>query len=185
MAPAPLFHPPRLKAPVPSPGSALFASGPGTPTGRDRAVPMALSSSRRGPPGLSPRGPCVGPRQAEDWRWDSAPHCPDETGRRGGWRAARPPRRGCLSAFLLLFLSAPLYPCPRPAAGGAKRTRERSWSRGTLSPASSQRMGQCRGRAQVSGTGGRKGASSSTLGRRSLQLPPPRPVGGIRGFPSV
>lgn len=48
---------------------------------------------------------------------------PDETGRRGRWRAARPPRRGCLSAFLLfLLLSIPaLGPQPAGRRGQASR----------------------------------------------------------------
>lgn len=71
LRPRSTFHPPRLKA---GRARALFAAGRGTRTGRDRAVPTALSSSRRGPPGPSPRGPCVGPSRAEGRRQDSPPH---------------------------------------------------------------------------------------------------------------
>lgn len=105
---------------------------------------------------------------------------PDETGRRGRWRAARPPRRGCLSAFLLfLLLSIPALG-PQPAGRRGQASRAGAGGPFCICPEDGAMPRPCPGQWGRGAEG-----SSSTPGRRSLELPTPRPVGGIRGFPSI
>lgn len=222
-APAPFFHAPRVKfggAPAlwGGWGGGSLSSPParGTPTSRGRAVPrgFVLGPSRAAGPGPGAHaGLAWGPAEPRAGAGRPLLAAPAETGRRGGRRADGPPDGAVCRLFLSFpLLSAPLNP-PREArgrrGGGEKRAElepGRDPSRGSPAPASPNPPGG-RGNAEAmprgNGTGragARRWASSSTPGRRSLELvsglqappnppaspvPPPRPVGGIRGFPSV
>lgn len=109
-APAPFFHPPRVKfgrAPAPWGGGGL-SSPParGTPTSRGRAVPRGFGrgpSRAAGPGPGAHAGPRVGPRGAEGGRRASPPRRPCRNRAPGRVESRRAPRRGCLPAFLSPF----------------------------------------------------------------------------------
>lgn len=75
-----------------------------------------------------------GPAEPRTSAGGPLPAVPAETGRRDGWIATAPPDGTvCLLFLSLIFLSAPLNPSQRPAAGGEEERGGQGWSRGVRS----------------------------------------------------